>query len=521
MADGNPLMFMTGAVILLLMLPAVIMAQTQPSAEPTTSGFEVTGERGGDGTCRCTVKSPTLVLCSDYETRTTHQKLKNIKNQINNLTADVTSLFEIVNLQSELTRTFESDLSDVTTTFNLIEGGQLLVTRTEIEGMRRNVRNMASALYTLREWQGVRSDETQVGRIEIIMSEVSNVSKVIDGLIEIDTSEDLAGMQRRVTELSNQLRTCNAKESESVGTAVPDTEDSAEKDRQKDPELWPKTTIQNSCGKLVSISEPYTLRGNLGSNGAWMRDPVVSPDFVCYHSFTDPVQDKQFSVSINVGEFQKGESQPIEGDILHHIIEAAVYNGSLFAYSTKTERVRNHRRNGYEYAKFQNITRIGWTSQSPSIPIFHPGSSFVREIPSETPHDRFAYTGPSAAPKMDLTVDESGLWLIYSNAQEMLVVSKVDEETLEFERTVVSSYPKNRLGNCFIICKKVYCLNGATSYDSRVAFFMDSDSGFEGFVNVPFIIKYGSLSSIEYNPRDQLLYGWDNGHAVVYSLTFE
>ena len=77
--------------------------------------------------------------------------------------------------------------------------------------------------------------------------QVSNVSKVIDGLIEIDTSEDLAGMQRRVTELSNQLRTCNAKESESVGTAVPDTEDSAEKDRQKDPELWPKTTIQSKA----------------------------------------------------------------------------------------------------------------------------------------------------------------------------------------------------------------------------------------------------------------------------------
>ena len=85
----------------------------------------------------------------------------------------------------------------------------------------------------------------------------------------------------------------------------------------------------------------------------------------------------------------------------------------------------------------------------------------------------------------------------------------------------MSSYPKNRLGNCFIICKKVYCVNGATSYDSRVVFFMDTDSGFEGFVNVPFVIKYGSLSSIEYNPRDQLLYGWDNGHAVVYSLTFE
>lgn len=54
-----------------------------------------------------------------------------------------------------------------------MEGGQLLVTRTEIEGVRQNVRSMASALYTLQQWQGIASDAVQLGRIRAIMRDVN------------------------------------------------------------------------------------------------------------------------------------------------------------------------------------------------------------------------------------------------------------------------------------------------------------------------------------------------------------
>ncbi len=239
---------------------------------------------------------------------------------------------------------------------------------------------------------------------------------------------------------------------------------------------------------------------------------------------------------MNVGAFQRSKTHSIEGETLRHIKEAIVYNSSLFAYSEErvAYQVQEHVTSSYyssrrdrvrtttHHRTDKKLSKITWDSSPDSnMTIDSDDVVITREISSDTTLDRIAYSGPSDVPKMDLSVDETGLWLLYSNELEMLVVSKVDEQTLEFERTLESSYPKTSVGNCFIICRKVYCLNGAMRYDSRVGFFMDMESGFQGFVNVPFIIKYGSLSSIEYNPRDQLLYGWDNGHAVVYSLTFE
>ena len=167
---------------------------------------------------------------------------------------------------------------------------------------------------------------------------------------------------------------------------------------------------------------------------------------------------------MNVGAFQRSKTNSIEGEALQHIEEAIIYNGSLFAYSE--ERVQYQERiDDYYYGSYYTRTRertdktlskITWNSppDSNNITISPDDEVISRNTSSDTPLDRQPYIGPNDVPKMDLSVDESGLWVMYGSDLEMLVVSKVDEETLEFERTVESAYPKNRVGNCFIICKK-------------------------------------------------------------------
>lgn len=87
--------------------------------------------------------------------------------------------------------------------------------------------------------------------------------------MELDNSDDLDGMQRRITELSGQLRTCNAGQqaghdgarqpSPTVGTATvrPTTTHNQGSVADKTlPERWPEKAKQ---GKLVYTSRHFLL----------------------------------------------------------------------------------------------------------------------------------------------------------------------------------------------------------------------------------------------------------------------
>ena len=122
---------------------------------------------------------------------------------------------------------------------------------------------------------------------------------------------------------------------------------------------------------------------------------------------------------------------------------------------------------------------------------------------------------------MDLTLDESGVWVLYGDALGSLSAAKLDPDTLEVRRTWQGSFPKGRLGNCFVVCGRVHCVDRSTGFEASVSYYLDTATRTEGFARLPIMLKYGSLSSLEYNPADQLLYGVDDDHAVVYELVFQ
>ncbi|XP_022093752.1 noelin-like [Acanthaster planci] len=497
-------------------------------------GLLVTGESTSDGTCVCKVQVPATVICTDYQAESNLQKLQEIQQQVSQLTLEVKKLNETTNLHSQLFAAFESNLTEVTSTFELIEGGQVLVTRLEIEGVLSRIRSMESTLYSLREWHGIETDVAHMSRIQIMMNEASNITKIMDAMASQNIIDDSAAMQREILSLTDQLRSCNdhvtsaggdgGSQLAGVATEMPATGQQDKVDESDTlPRLWPAKKTQNSCGKLLDVSEPYTVRGNLLTNGTWMRDPLMNTDIVYYHGFKSGYRTSDsptyFKSGSSVKSFQRGETHQIAGESLEFVVESVVRNGVVYTYSRSeiTERYHDyyHRtRTVYE----QNLSKIELSHS-----LFPPRATddeFQRGV-TATELEQARYLPPTVVPNADLTVDESGLWLLYGDSRGMLTVSKVDPDTLQFNHTLHAAYPKDRLGNCFVACAKVYCVDSYTDFDSRVSYFVDTESGFEGFTNIPFIIKYGSLSSLEYNPYDQLLYGWDNGHAVIYSLTFE
>uniref|UniRef100_A0A673ILV9 Adhesion G protein-coupled receptor L3 n=1 Tax=Sinocyclocheilus rhinocerous TaxID=307959 RepID=A0A673ILV9_9TELE len=157
-----------------------------------------------------------------------------------------------------------------------------------------------------------------------------------------------------------------------------------------------------------------------------------------------------------------------------------VYDGALFF---NKERTRN-------IVKFDLRTRI---------------KSGEAIIASANYHDTSPYRWGGKS-DIDLSVDENGLWVIYATEQNngQIVISQLNPYTLRVEGTWDTAYDKRSASNAFMICGILYVVK----LNKNVTSFIHS-----------LLLKSTATNNI-YNPRDNLLYVWNNYHVVKYTLDF-
>ncbi|KAJ8045528.1 Noelin [Holothuria leucospilota] len=329
--------------------------------------------------------------------------------------------------------------------------------------------------------------------VEQLQTAIANITEVMNSL-EQNEGADTSRFVADIDGLKQRLLNCN--ENPNTGGDLSIT--------------WYHRADHDTCSKIESVSSPYTVRGNGATQGTWFRDPVKNQSKIYVFSLSNSRYHNYLNIYPTVTEFQNaGTSLRVNLPVYAQGTGMVAYNGSLFFHISNGNNYRYDSNSNMKIGKYdielQQITQV--------------------PLPSDTRSgNNGAYLSDTYS-DIDFAVDESGLWVIYSrtSSKGVMIVSKVDPETLAFTTTFVTSVPKTTVGNCFVMCKVFYCTNSFNTHadKSKINYYFDTKTSTEGFLYIPIDNKFRASYALNYNPYDQKLYGWDNGHQVVYQLYFE
>ncbi|KAK7933683.1 hypothetical protein WMY93_004579 [Mugilogobius chulae] len=305
--------------------------------------------------------------------------------------------------------------------------------------------------------ESYRADAALVKRFK---EEALNVSEELSNLQ--DHVQDLGDVHERLTDLELRLKNC---------------------------------MNRLACGKLTGISDPVTIKTSGSRFGSWMTDPLAPPGDTRVW-YMDGYHNNRFVREYpSLWDFMSSEN--FTSHRLPHPWSGTgqvVYNGSLF------------------FNKFQSHTIIKFDLKSGVI-------SRSRQLDFAGYNNMYHYSWGGHS-DIDLMADEGGLWAVYATHQNAgnIVISLLDSDSLAITRSWVTNHPKRSAGESFMICGTLYVTNGYSG-GTKVYYAFSTNSSTYEYIDIPLVNKYSHLSMLDYNPRERALYGWNNGHQVLYNVT--
>ncbi|KAM3840861.1 adhesion G protein-coupled receptor L2 isoform 6-T6 [Vipera latastei] len=255
-------------------------------------------------------------------------------------------------------------------------------------------------------------------------------------------------------------------------------------------------------GTLKAVVDSPNLYEAEQKAGAWCKDPLQAADKIYFMPWT-PYRTDTLIEYASLEDFQNGRQQTTYK--LPNRVDGTgfvVYDGAVFF---NKERTRN-------IVKFDLRTRI---------------KSGEAIINSANYHDTSPYRWGGKT-DIDLAVDENGLWVIYATEQNngMIVISQLNPYTLRFEATWETIYDKRAASNAFMICgvlyvvRSVYQDNESETGKNAIDYIYNTRLSRGENVDIPFPNMYHYIAAVDYNPRDNQLYVWNNNFILRYSLEF-
>uniref|UniRef100_A0A6Q2YLS4 Adhesion G protein-coupled receptor L3.1 n=1 Tax=Esox lucius TaxID=8010 RepID=A0A6Q2YLS4_ESOLU len=250
-------------------------------------------------------------------------------------------------------------------------------------------------------------------------------------------------------------------------------------------------------GILRGVYQSEHLFESDHQSGAWCKDPLQASDKIYYMPWTPYRTDTLIEYS-SKEDFVAG--RPTTTYKLPHRVDGTgfvVYDGALFF---NKERTRN-------IVKFDLRTRI---------------KSGEAIIANANYHDTSPYRWGGKS-DIDLAVDENGLWVVYATETNngRIVVSQLNPYTLRIEGSWDTTYDKRTASNAFMVCGVLYVVKTVYEDDdneatgNKIDYMFSTTQNKETSVAIPFPNSYQYVAAVDYNPRDNLLYVWNNYHDII------